>query len=724
MEHAPERLDEEGAVATALPQQTDQSEMVRVTKQSISCVTTVSSASSCSSYSCADGSEPSSSANRGGVDDHREVQQQTGAPTITSMETETEEAQAPQVGSQRSYSVVDFDEPVQLTSSDDTSCPPSNAQHQQPLPEGAGAKAKSIVNSNLDGAPALIVNCPISLDSFSDDEAPPLQEQEQQQQQQSLSASSAFSKKWTQSIHCLQAPVRKFLTATALLAARHPVLCIAACIALSVALLATGVMTNFRIENKEQNLWTPRGSRPEQHNDWVDNVWHKGFNGRAVNRNLRHDDDNEEHRALYYDRETLFQHVLEPTQFWNTREETNRDDNILLERRLELETDDSAQQRSRHLQNKYDDGRQSSVFLLVHADGANVVSQEGVAKQFEVLDRVRRIPGYADHCNEYGSPPCPDGVSDLICHLNGVPLGSDTLVCRIAGMSAFWFHNTSIFEREVKSDYDVYETLGIDIFPGDQDEYDITTFLGYAEFEYADDRRLLVAGKSFVTFMPLPRPAQWLEDLIIDEITKMQNEWNSDPENIYRVELLGYRSFEDETLQAVYNDLPLMPFVAILMVAFTALVFFRRNWVGSRTAVGFGAVVCVMLSLLSGYGLMFVLGVPFTNLQLALLFIVFGIGLDDSFILYSSYVRTNESDTAVKRIEACMTDVATSILMTTATTQVAFLLGCLSPLPAIRWLCVRTSCDKKSNCIVARSSHVFSVFRSSSLSADLRFHNN
>lgn len=74
--------------------------------------------------------------------------------------------------------------------------------------------------------------------------------------------------------------------------------------------------------------------------------------------------------------------------------------------------------------------------------------------------------------------------------------------------------------------------------------------------------------------------------------------------------------------------------------------------------------------------------------QQALLYIVFGIGLDDAFIIFSSYARTDPSLSPVDRIRKTMKDVGISIFMTTATTEVAFVMGLISPLPAIRWLCV------------------------------------
>ena len=62
--------------------------------------------------------------------------------------------------------------------------------------------------------------------------------------------------------------------------------------------------------------------------------------------------------------------------------------------------------------------------------------------------------------------------------------------------------------------------------------------------------------------------------------------------------------------RAIVEDIPLIPIVFIIMSVFTALVFFKRDKVQSRSLLGFGAVVAVLLSLLSGYGLLFTLVLP------------------------------------------------------------------------------------------------------------------
>ena len=59
-----------------------------------------------------------------------------------------------------------------------------------------------------------------------------------------------------------------------------------------------------------------------------------------------------------------------------------------------------------------------------------------------------------------------------------------------------------------------------------------------------------------------------------------------------------------------------------MMSFFTCLVFFRKHKVQSRTLLALGAVGSVVLSLMAGFGLVFLFGVPLTNITTIVPFIV------------------------------------------------------------------------------------------------------
>ena len=54
--------------------------------------------------------------------------------------------------------------------------------------------------------------------------------------------------------------------------------------------------------------------------------------------------------------------------------------------------------------------------------------------------------------------------------------------------------------------------------------------------------------------------------------------------------------------------------VFVIMSIYTSAIFTRRGSVESRALLGFCAVISVLLSLMTGYGLMFVIGVPMSSM--------------------------------------------------------------------------------------------------------------
>ena len=80
--------------------------------------------------------------------------------------------------------------------------------------------------------------------------------------------------------------------------------------------------------------------------------------------------------------------------------------------------------------------------------------------------------------------------------------------------------------------------------------------------------------------------------------------------------------------------------------------------------------------------------VCFVSWQQILPFIMFGIGLDDAFIISGQYARTDKTKTSEERVHETMEEVGLSVTLTTLTSVVAFGLGCMSRVPAVYWLCL------------------------------------
>jgi len=296
--------------------------------------------------------------------------------------------------------------------------------------------------------------------------------------------------------------------------------------------------------------------------------------------------------------------------------------------------------------------------MQFHNDGKNLLESPDttVRRIFEAVQTVESLPEYEALCSQLQA----DALESGICRFKESVANDDDV--RIA-LSATHFP-----DGRIASDYQLY---GKSLRGNDGI---LTQFLStsvYIALPFTGNDELSLA----------------LEWDALQAIESLSQEWNQEGVDVQVVRLAD-RSLEDEISRAILNDIPLVPVVFLTMGMFTSLAFFRKNRVRSRSLLGFGAVVSVLLSIMSGYGLMFCCGVPFTSMTQILPFVIFGIGLDDALIINGSYERTDPHKRAEERVRATMEDVGVSITLTTCTSVMAFGLGCLSSIPGIYWLCM------------------------------------
>lgn len=301
--------------------------------------------------------------------------------------------------------------------------------------------------------------------------------------------------------------------------------------------------------------------------------------------------------------------------------------------------------------------------LLIHREGSNVLELEGVKRTFEALDTIRETEGYDDLCKEfYGETPCP-----------------------IYSPTKFWNDKAEEFEENISTDGEAFEALSASTFPNGEVVVQNQIIGSPTE----DENGSLKGAESLrvtINLPPLPERSADFEEKALDKLFELRDAWTEDGSG-YVVQFFCERSFPDEFERAIINDIPLVPAAFFIMSVFTCIIFWRRDWVNSRILLGFGAVTAILLALLSGYGIMFLIGVPFTSMTQILPFIMFGIGLDDSFIIIGEYYRTDKCKTPEQRVHDTIDEVGGSIFVTTATSTLAFGLGNLSSIPAIFWLC-------------------------------------
>lgn len=240
--------------------------------------------------------------------------------------------------------------------------------------------------------------------------------------------------------------------------------------------------------------------------------------------------------------------------------------------------------------------------LFFHSYGDTILTVDKFRNMFQAVDTVRAHPDYAENCLEFG-----DALDRY---------GERT--CDIYGVTKFWWNNVTEFERAVAKDSPeiIHTTTAkrafLDNVPVLHEE--IFGFLK-SNFTYVESAQ----STSIVIYLPDTDRIRAAEPEMVQSVLDLNEQWGDDDN--FRVEVLAYDSIPNELIRGVNKDIPLIPIVFVAMSLFTSFVFSRRHKVYSRGILGAGAVVAIMLSLASGFGLLFIIGTPFSTFHYLLMMI-------------------------------------------------------------------------------------------------------
>jgi uncharacterized membrane protein YgcG len=185
------------------------------------------------------------------------------------------------------------------------------------------------------------------------------------------------------------------------------------------------------------------------------------------------------------------------------------------------------------------------------------------------------------------------------------------------------------------------------------------------------------------------------------------------------VHVMAERSFQDENDRAINKDFIIVGLAVTVMILYVTAVTGSNPPVRSRVLLGSSIVVCVGFSLGAGFGICGFLGVGFNQISQMCFFILFGVGVDDMFIILERFkacggedekasaqrtkvaphgeVRAESvghdgrEDTAAPRIAVALSEAGPSITLTTVTDVAAFALGSNIEVPCIRDFCKGTA---------------------------------
>ncbi|XP_023235014.1 patched domain-containing protein 3-like [Centruroides sculpturatus] len=143
-------------------------------------------------------------------------------------------------------------------------------------------------------------------------------------------------------------------------------------------------------------------------------------------------------------------------------------------------------------------------------------------------------------------------------------------------------------------------------------------------------------------------------------------------------------TFDNEFHKATEMVLPFVLFVAPLMAAFAVITSMTKDWVTSKPWIGIAGCICPIIAGMAAFGLLLFCGAEYIDLNISIIFLLLGIGLDDSFVLLAAWRRTDSNDSVEKRISDAYSEAATSITITSLTNFISFTVGMTTPYKVIQ----------------------------------------
>merc|ERR1719471_694902 len=127
-----------------------------------------------------------------------------------------------------------------------------------------------------------------------------------------------------------------------------------------------------------------------------------------------------------------------------------------------------------------------------------------------------------------------------------------------------------------------------------------------------------------------------------------------------------------------------------IMVVFCLFAASMSDVVRSKPFIGFIGLFTAIGATIAGFGLACYLGVEFIALCYAAPFLLLGIGIDDTFVMLSAWLRSPAHASVPERLGHCYSDAAVSVTVTSLTNILSFYAGVITPFPCVRIFCLYT----------------------------------
>lgn len=304
--------------------------------------------------------------------------------------------------------------------------------------------------------------------------------------------------------------------------------------------------------------------------------------------------------------------------------------------------------------------------------------KDAIRDQFEAYDKIQKT-------NSIGK----DSV-----YLNDICYKTTFNECRIQSVLGFWNYNITLFENDndyvltmsnttATDRYSYTDSIDADrIFGGlKRDNTGRITHIEAFQMNWYVTKDQQVEGKRYVD----PKGdsfseafTKYLRETIVPTYPGGYFHPNTDWER-------------GEAIRGSFADDGMLTAIAYMIITIYASSVLSNadDPIASQSSLGICTVFVVGCSVISSFGILMGLGVPFSLVVNSAIFILLGLGVDDAFIILESLdrERIKHPDNTDMRIGSALSESGPSISLTSVTDFFAFLVGATSVLPALQAFC-------------------------------------
>ncbi|VDM51870.1 unnamed protein product [Angiostrongylus costaricensis] len=156
---------------------------------------------------------------------------------------------------------------------------------------------------------------------------------------------------------------------------------------------------------------------------------------------------------------------------------------------------------------------------------------------------------------------------------------------------------------------------------------------------------------------------------------------------VIRVNWWTYETISAETSKDLNKLISMIGPCFAVVTVFTIATCCVWSWRRSRPWLALAGVFSAALAIMSGIGLLLLVGFGMTSVAYSVPFIILSVGVDNVFILLSAWRSTPSQASLEQRMKKTFADAGVSITVTSLTDIISFGVGCTTPFPSVQMFC-------------------------------------